>query len=122
MSGNTETTKSPLDAFKWVVAVAVVAGAIVGNQLYAEVGLLYRILGVVGLFAVAFGIAATTSQGKAFLVLLKEANIERRKVVWPTRQETVQTTMIVVAVVILVAIILWGLDSLLSWIVSSVIG
>jgi preprotein translocase subunit SecE len=122
MSGNTNTTKSPLDAFKWIVAVAVVAGAIVGNQVYAEVGLLYRILGVVALFAVAFGIAATTSQGKAFLTLLKEANIERRKVVWPTRQETVQTTMIVVAVVIIVAIILWGLDSLLSWIVSSVIG
>ncbi|GAA6136219.1 preprotein translocase subunit SecE [Oceaniserpentilla sp. 4NH20-0058] len=122
MSGNTSTTKSPLDAFKWIVAVAIVVGAIVGNQVYAEVGLLYRILGVVALFAVAFSVAATTSQGRAFLVLLKEANIERRKVVWPTRQETVQTTMIVVAVVILVAIILWGLDSLLSWIVSSVIG
>jgi len=122
MSGNTSTTKSPLNALKWLIAIAVAAGAIVGNQMYAEFGLLYRILGVVALFAVAFGFAAITTQGKAFLTLLKEANIERRKVVWPTRQETVQTTMIVVAVVILVAIILWGLDSLLSWIVSSVIG
>ena len=90
--------------------------------MYAEVGLLYRVLGVVGLMLVALGVAATTTQGKAFLTLLKEANVERRKVVWPTRQETTQTTLIVIAVVIIVAILLWGLDSLLSWIVSSVIG
>lgn len=122
MSGNTEATKSPLNALKWLIAIAVAGAAIVGNQMYAEVGLLYRILGVVALMLVALGVAATTTQGKAFLVLLKEANIERRKVVWPTRQETTQTTLIVVAVVIIVAIFLWGLDSLLSWGVSSVIG
>jgi len=122
MSGNTEATKSPLNAVKWLLAIVVAGAAIVGNQMYAEVGLLYRVLGVVGLMLVALGIAATTSQGKAFLTLLKEANVERRKVVWPTRQETTQTTLIVIAVVIIVAILLWGLDSLLSWIVSSVIG
>jgi len=122
MSGNTEATKSPLNAVKWLLAIVVAGAAIVGNQMYAEVGLLYRVLGVVGLMLVALGIAATTSQGKAFLTLLKEANVERRKVVWPTRQETTQTTLIVIAVVIIVAILLWGLDSLLSWIVSGVIG
>jgi len=122
MSGNTETTKSPLNVLKWLIAIAVAGGAIVGNQVYAEIGLLYRILGVVALMLIALGVAATTTQGKAFLVLLKEANIERRKVVWPTRQETTQTTLIVIAVVIIVAIFLWGLDSLLSWGVSGVIG
>jgi preprotein translocase subunit SecE len=122
MSGSTETTNTPLNALKWLLAVAFAGGAIVGNQMYAEVGLLYRVLGVVALMAVALGFAAWTTQGNAFLVLLKEANIERRKVVWPTRQETTQTTLIVVAVVVIVAILLWGLDSLLSWIVSSVIG
>ncbi len=122
MSGNTEATGSPLSAVKWLLAIALAGGAIVGNQMYAEVGLLYRILGVVALMALALAVAATTIKGKAFRILLKEANIERRKVVWPTRQETTQTTLIVVAVVILVAILLWGLDSLLSWIISSVIG
>jgi len=122
MSGNTETTKSPLNVLKWLIAIAVAGGAIVGNQVYAEIGLLYRILGVVALMLIALGVAATTTQGKAFLVLLKEANIGRRKVVWPTRQETTQTTLIVIAVVIIVAIFLWGLDSLLSWGVSGVIG
>jgi preprotein translocase subunit SecE len=122
MSGNTETTNAPLNVFKWLIAISIASVAIVGNQMYAEAGLLYRILGVVALMAVALGFAAITTQGRAFLTLLKEANIERRKVVWPTRQETTQTTMIVVAVVIVVAILLWGLDSFLSWVVSSVIG
>jgi preprotein translocase subunit SecE len=122
MSVNTEATSAPLNILKWLIAVSVAAAAIVGNQMYAEAGLLYRILGVVALMAVALGFASITTQGRAFLVLLKEANIERRKVVWPTRQETTQTTMIVVAVVVVVAILLWGLDSFLSWIVSSVIG
>jgi len=122
MSGNNEATKSPLNAVKWLAALVVAAVAIVGNQVYAEVGLLYRVLGVVALLAVAVGFASLTTQGKAFWILLKEANIERRKVVWPTRQETTQTTLIVVVVVVLVAIFLWGLDSLLSLLVSSVIG
>ena len=122
MSGNTETTNTPLNALKWLLAVAFAGGAIVGNQMYAEVGLLYRILGVVALMLVALGVAALTAQGKAFLVLLKEANIERRKVVWPTRQETTQTTMIVVAVVILMSLVLWGVDSLLSWLISLLLG
>jgi preprotein translocase subunit SecE len=122
MSESTETAKAPLSAVKWLLAISLAAGAIVGNVVYAEMGLLYRILAVVAVMGLATAIAATTTKGRAFRILLKEANIERRKVVWPTRQETTQTTLIVVAVVILVAILLWGLDSLLSWIISSVIG
>ena len=47
---------------------------------------------------------------------------EIRKVVWPTRQETTQTTLIVVAVVLVMALLLWGLDSLLGWLVSMIVG
>jgi len=54
--------------------------------------------------------------------LLKEARIEIRKVVWPTRPETIQTTLIVVAVVLVMALILWGLDTFLGWIISQFIG
>jgi preprotein translocase subunit SecE len=64
----------------------------------------------------------TTAKGQAFLQLLKDANIERRKVVWPTRQETTQTTMIVVAVVVVVGLALWGLDTLLGWLVKLLVG
>jgi preprotein translocase subunit SecE len=54
--------------------------------------------------------------------LLKEARIEVRKVVWPTHQETTQTSLLVLALVLIAALILWGLDSVLGLIVSSIIG
>ena len=54
--------------------------------------------------------------------MLKEARVELRKVVWPTRVETGQTTAIVIVVVLIVALILWALDSLFAWIIASLIG
>ncbi|ASP38250.1 preprotein translocase subunit SecE [Bacterioplanes sanyensis] len=123
MSTESNTSKSsPLDYIKWLLAVVVFAAAVWGNGYYTEVATLYRVLAVVALMLVSAGIALTSSQGKDFLQLLKEANIERRKVVWPTRQETTQTTLIVVGVVFLMGLVLWGLDSLLGWLVSLLIG
>ncbi len=122
MSADSNTQKSPLDILKWILAIAFLAAAVVGNYVYANEPLLYRVLGVVVLMLVGAGIALTSSQGKAFLQLLKEANIERRKVIWPTRQETTQTTLIVVIVVVLMSLVLWGVDSLLSWLISLLLG
>ena len=122
MSADSNTQKSPLDIVKWILAIAFLAAAVVGNYVYANEPLLYRVLGVVVLMLVGAVIALTSSQGKAFLQLLKEANIERRKVVWPTRQETTQTTLIVVVVVVLMSLVLWGVDSLLSWLISLLLG
>ena len=122
MSSDSNIKKSPLDIIKWILAIAFLAAAVVGNYVYANEPLLYRVLGVVVLMLVGAGFALTSSQGKAFLQLLKEANIERRKVVWPTRQETTQTTLIVVVVVVLMSLVLWGVDSLLSWLISLLLG
>ena len=123
MSTESKASKSPLDVVKWLLAVAFISAAVAGNVVYADdFPLLYRVIAVVVLMAAGLGVAATTAQGKSFLQLLKEANIERRKVVWPTRQETQQTTLIVVAVVFLMALILWGLDSLFGWLISMLVG
>ena len=70
---------------------------------------------------VAGVVALQTAKGAAFWALVKASRTEIRKVVWPTRQETVQTTMIVVGFVLLVALMLWGLDSFLGWLVSHAI-
>lgn len=75
------------------------------------------LLGVAGVV-----VAFLTSQGAAFLGLAKAARTEIRKVVWPTRQETTQTTLIVIAVVVVMALILWGLDTFLGWLASRLIG
>ena len=117
-----EETTSRFDSVKWIIVFILVAVAVVGNSYYSDQSLLYRVLGILAVAAVAGLVALQTAKGAAFWALVKGSRTEIRKVVWPTRQETVQTTMIVVAFVLLVAILLWGLDSLLGWLVSLAIG
>lgn len=122
MSTETKASNPALDLVMWLVSAVLLAAAVVGNYMYADAPLLYRVLGIVALMLASVGAALMTSQGKSFLSLLKEANIERRKVVWPTRQETTQTTLMILAVVVVMAILLWGLDTLLGWLISGLIG
>jgi len=111
-----------LDHLKWAVVAALVAGGVVGNWYFQEQSLLARVLALLALAVVAGFAALQTERGQALWNLAREARREIRRVVWPTRQVTTQTTFIVVALVLVFALILWGLDSLLSWGVSSVIG
>lgn len=119
---STEASSSQFDSLKWLLVVALVAVGVYGNSFYADQSLLYRVLALLVLAMVAGFIALQTTQGTAFWDLVKGSRTEIRKVVWPTRQETVQTTVIVVGFVIVVALLLWGLDSLLGWLVSLIIG
>ncbi|MCQ8879771.1 MULTISPECIES: preprotein translocase subunit SecE [Pseudoalteromonas] len=113
MSTNVETPSSGMDAVKWLVAIALLAGAVVGNYMYADQSVLLRAIGVVIAVAAGLGIAAVTEKGRTFLAFAKEARIEVRKVVWPTRQETTHTTFIVMVATVIMALILWGLDGIL---------
>ena len=122
MNVKAEAKDSRFDLVKWLVVAALVAVGVVGNQYFSDEPVLYRVLGLVVLGAVAAFVAFQTARGQAFAVLLKEARVEIRKVVWPTRQETIQTTLIVVAVVLVMALLLWGLDSLLGWLISLIVG
>ncbi len=117
-----ETANAPLNIALWAVSVAIVIAAIYANSYFGGESLLYRVLGLLAASIVAALVAFQTVQGKAFWLLLKGARTEIRKVVWPTRQETVQTTLIVALVVIVAGLLLWGLDTLLGWLVSLVIG
>ena len=119
---NAQTRTSGLDWLKWLLVFAIVAATIFGNWYLGEESLLYRVLVIVALAVVALGVASQTEKGAAVVALLKDARSEIRRVVWPSRQETTQTTFIVILLVIVFALILWGLDSLLSWLVSTVIG
>ncbi len=117
-----EAAASRLDSLKWVVALALVAGGIFGNSYYGDQPILYRVLALLALALIAGWIASLTEKGSAFLTLVKGSRIEIRKVVWPTRQETTQTTMIVFVFVIITGLILWGLDSVLGWLASLILG
>ena len=111
-----------LDTVKWGVALLLVLVAIAGNWYFVDFPLLYRVLAIVAISAFAIAMMLTTVRGKGFVALLSESRAEVRKVVWPTQQETRQTTLIVLVVVVLMALILWGFDSLLSYLVKLLIG
>jgi preprotein translocase subunit SecE len=120
MSSKAEASR--FDNVKWVLVAVLVAAGVYGNSYYADESLLYRVLGLLVLATVAGFVALQTAQGAAFWTLARDSRTEIRKVVWPTRQEAVQTTLIVVVFVLAVALLLWGLDTLLGWLVSLVIG
>ena len=109
------------DIFKLAVAAALVAGGIVGYYLLADSAPVLRILAVVAGIAAAAGLAATSTPGQEFLVFSQEAVVEVKKVVWPTRKETVQTTAAVFAFVVVMALFLWMSDKTLEWILYDLI-
>ena len=113
MSTNVENSSSSMDTVKWLVAIALLTGAVVVNYLYADLSVLVRAVGVVVAIAAGLGILATTEKGRTFIAFAKEARIEVRKVIWPTRQEATHTTFIVIIATVIMALILWGLDGIL---------
>lgn len=117
-----EVQQSRHDGLKWAAVVVLLLVAVVGNTFFADVALLYRVMGVVILCVAAGALALMTAKGKSLVVLAQEAKKEIQRVVWPTRPETIQTTVIVLAAVFVVGLLLWLIDTLLSWAMSGVIG
>jgi len=122
MSTKLESQESQYDGLKWLLVVVLVAVGVVGNYIFSAESVLYRVLALVVLAGMASFVALKTEKGGKFASLVKDAKIEIRKVVWPTRQELTQTTLIVVVFVLVVALVLWGIDSLVSWSISGIIG
>jgi preprotein translocase subunit SecE len=122
MNNNEQQQNSPVNIILWLVVVALVFATVYGNNYFSAESLLYRILGILALSVLTAIIAFQTTQGKAFWQLLKGSRAEIRKVVWPNRQETIQTTLIVSVVIIIAGLLLWGVDTFLGWLASLVIG
>ncbi len=83
---------------------------------------MYRVLGLLAAFGLAGLIILQTEKGRYFWSFFQDAQIEVRKVVWPSRQETIQTTLIVIAMVIVVAFFMWLMDMFLSWSIGTLMG
>ena len=111
-----------LDTLKLLLAVLIVVAGIGGFYHFDTESMLYRVLALLVVVAIAIGIASVSTQGKTFWRFAFDARTEVRKVVWPTRPETIQTTLVVLFVVLLIGLFLWGVDSLLGWILRSIIG
>jgi preprotein translocase subunit SecE len=111
-----------VDKIKIFLALLVIAAGISGFYLLADMPAVVKTGAFVGSLAVAALIGWTSTQGKRFAAFVREAIIETRKVVWPTRKETVQSTAMVVAFVFVMAIFLWGVDWILATVVRLLMG
>lgn len=110
------------DKIKWAVAVLLLIGGLGGFYYFAEYSLLMRVpalLVVAGICAVT---VMQTIAGGQLVAFFREAQVEVRKVVWPTGKETTQTTLVVMAMVVTVAVFLWLLDMFLLWSVKLLTG
>ena len=111
-----------MDKVKISLAVGCVVLGLWGYYYFAETALVLRVLMVLGGLLAGGAIAWTSAWGKEFFVFAQEAWQESGRVSWPTRKETIQTTAIVFAFVVVMALFLFAVDSGLAWIVKLLTG
>jgi preprotein translocase subunit SecE len=121
-SGREHQAQTQVDWLKWTTVTLLIVAGLVANYYYSQQPWPLRLLGWILLLGLATFIAFQTSYGKQLLAFARESRMELRKVVWPTRQETVQTTLIIAALVVVLAFVLWGLDGFLVWIIGWLTG
>ena len=110
------------DKLKIALAVACIIAGVWGYYFFAEVAQVLRVLMVMGGLLAAGGVAWLSAPGKEFFAFAQEAWQEAGRVSWPTRKETIQTTMIVFAFVVVMALFLFAVDTTLAWIVKMLTG
>ena len=118
---------SPLDIVLWVIALILLVGAAMAGQYLPaywapanNVGV--RVAVILACIVVALGLLYATHQGKGFVRLLKDSRIELRRVIWPTKQETVTASWQVLLVVVITAVGLWCFDYIIGWLMKLIIG
>ena len=116
-----EQTTSGFDTVKLMATLVILIAGVVGFYYFEDESQLLRVIGMLAVAAVAFFVASTTDVGRRSLGFVKDARVEVRKVVWPTRQETLQTTLAVLIMVVIVAIMLWLIDLALGTGVNSLL-
>jgi preprotein translocase subunit SecE len=124
MNSKAENTGSPLaDTLLLLAAVVMLLGGIGAYYYYQDLAITpVRVAGLIAVTLMAAWVAGQSEKGAAFFRFLKEADIERRKVVWPTHQETLQTTLMVIVVTLLISLFLAGVDWLLGALVRTLLG
>jgi preprotein translocase subunit SecE len=122
MNAKVETESSRFDSLKLGAAVLLLAAAIAAFYRFDEQLLVVRVLGLLVAAGVSVFIAAQSTSGRNIISFISGSKAEVRKVVWPTRAETIQTTMAVMLMVLLVGIFLWLLDMVLLWAIQILTG
>jgi len=110
------------DNIKLLVAALLVAAGIAGFYMLSDMPTVVRVVSVLAGLATAAGVAWFTAPGRQFYAFSQESVTEARKVVWPTRKETIQMTLVVAAFVFVMALFLWMVDGSLTWVVRQLMG
>jgi preprotein translocase subunit SecE len=110
------------DKIKLSAAILILMGAIGAFYYFADDSLLLRVVGLLAAAGIAAAVAKQTVLGDSVWNFGRGSLIEIRKVVWPSRRETVQTTLIVMAMVVVVGLILWMFDIFLVWAIKFITG
>ena len=126
-SAETVSSGSPLDVVLWIIALVLFVGSLMVNQslpAYWEPAsnIWVRIGVILACIIGALGLLYATHQGKGFVRLLKDSRIELRRVIWPTKQETVTASWQVLLVVVITAVGLWCFDYIIGWLMKLIIG
>ena len=122
MDTKADTGSTPLDTLKLVVAAAVLLGGLVAYYYYADVATVFRALGVLVAFGLSVVILLQSTQGKALWRFINASRVELRKVVWPTREEAIQTTIAVFVFTLIMGVFFWLLDMFLLYVTRLLTG
>jgi len=109
------------DKIKFALALLLLAAGIAAFYLLSQQAMVLRVLAVIGGFAAAVAVAWYTEPGQQFFGFAKESVAEAKKVVWPSRKETMQTTGAVFAFVVVMAVFLWLTDKSLEWVLYDIV-
>ena len=109
------------DKIKFALALLLLVAGVAGFYLLAEQAMILRVLAVLVGFGLSATVAWQTEPGRQFFVFSQEATTEAKKVVWPTRKETLQTTGLVFVFAVVMAIFLWLTDKSLEWVLYDLV-
>jgi preprotein translocase subunit SecE len=105
-----------------IAALIAVAGLFAFYALVDKQPTVVRLAILLGAFALGVGVMYFTEAGRTFAAFSRESWEEAKRVVWPTRKETMQTTAVVFAFVFVMALFLWGVDAVLLWVTQKMLG
>ncbi len=110
------------DNILWGLAALLISSGIVGQYIFASQSLLIRIVALLVVTALSVALVARTQFARKSWAYWLDCLVELRKVVWPTKQETIQSTIAVLAMVFIMGIVLWSIDAVLvrvmAWVIS----
>ena len=120
MTENNIETKSSKSYL--ILSIGVLITGMILFYYFSDVRLFYRVVGIISVVIFSFFIAYQSDFGKLVYSYVTDSKVELKKVTWPSKQETTQTTLGVIFVVIVVGILLWLFDMLLGWAIGTLYG